>query len=248
MKKKKVFQTLIIAFLATAGVGIMSFKRSPKIYKIVNGKKVFDPQTYWNDIRYVTGGAESGTADSSELTLFKASVLDTIKSQYNFKSVVDLGCGEGKQIQHYKKYLNGVNYTGVDFAENAINLCKKRFAADTNLKFTNLGEFRPQKADLVISSDVIFHLIGEKALMDHINLILACNPEYIYIRSSDVENADFVNKNGTKGWRGSIHVEHHRVTPFFEKKGYKIEKLILDPVSYKDGGSFSKNIILRKKH
>ena len=48
-------------------------------------------------------------------------------------NVLELGCGTGSNVAAFTHYK--MNYTGIDFSENAIQICKKKYKKIKNLNF-----------------------------------------------------------------------------------------------------------------
>src|SRR5690606_17966018 len=114
---------------------------------------------FW-EANYARGG-DSGAGSYGEMADFKAEVLNRFVLEHNLQTVLEFGCGDGNQLSlaRYPSYI------GLDVAKTAIDLCRYRFANDAAKSFfwydpnyfvDRTGVFR---ADLVISLDVIFHLI-----------------------------------------------------------------------------------------
>lgn len=147
------------------------------------GKYFASSKKYWQD-RYLSNGT-SGPGSYGKLSLFKAKVINDFVDEKNIKTVLDFGCGDGNQLR-LAKYDN---YIGVDVSDKAIELCKKMFAGDTTKNFYNLTEFlkKGQKFELVLSMDVIYHLLEDKVFNDYMNNLFSRSKKYVIIYSSNYD-------------------------------------------------------------
>lgn len=147
------------------------------------GKYFASSKKYWQD-RYLSNGT-SGPGSYGKLSLFKAKVINDFVDEKNIKTVLDFGCGDGNQLR-LAKYDN---YIGVDVSDKAIELCKKMFAGDNTKNFYNLNEFlkKEQKFELVLSMDVIYHLLEDKVFNDYMNNLFSRSKKYVIIYSSNYD-------------------------------------------------------------
>jgi 2-polyprenyl-3-methyl-5-hydroxy-6-metoxy-1,4-benzoquinol methylase len=95
------------------------------------------------------------------------SVVELVKrnkliSKASFGRVLDVGCGDGRHIEYFRKL--GFSVWGVDFSKEAIDLCRKRFRGDSNvhLKIADLTRKNVLKSlgkfDVVIDWSVLDHI------------------------------------------------------------------------------------------
>ena len=72
-------------------------------------------------------------------------------------TVLEVGCGAGYYPRNLKKYFDGMQYTGVDISETAINFCKSK--SPFNFICTDfLKKSLDKKFDLVFSHALIDHV------------------------------------------------------------------------------------------
>ncbi len=117
---------------------------------------------------------------------------DIIRSR-QIKTVVDVGCGFATKLAWLNNHFPNLVYYGVD-QENAARLCRQNYNFGKWLG-VNLEEnpALPQdKADLVISSDVIEHFVNPDNLLHYFKrivspdgLILISTPERTRLRGAD---------------------------------------------------------------
>jgi SAM-dependent methyltransferase len=138
---------------------------------------------YW-ERRYAQGG-NSGVGSSGLLAAYKASVLNAFVQMHNIRSVVELGCGDGQQLQ----LAEYPAYTGLDIAASAIARCQALFAGDSSKKFAHYDpiQFYPAdfQADMAISLEVIFHLTEENLYRLYLQHLFTLSRRWVLVFSSD---------------------------------------------------------------
>ena len=142
-----------------------------KLFNRIFGKKAnFDSKEYWEK-RYQYGG-NSGSGSYSNLSVFKAEIINDIVLLNNIDKVIEFGVGDGHQLtlMNYKRYL------GLDVSPSVIKLCINKFSSDPsksfilydNNCFSDSAGFI--EANLSLSLDVLYHLVEapvyEKYLID----------------------------------------------------------------------------------
>ena len=155
-----------------------------KIVKMSNfiHSMMFNSKEYWND-RYKKG-RNSGSGSFNELAKFKADIINDFIGKNQIKSIVDYGVGDGNQL----KLLNTENliYTGIDVSEFIISKCKEEFKDDKTKQFINSNSINNGlKADLVVSCDVIYHLIEEHVYEDYMENLFSMSQKYVIIYAKD---------------------------------------------------------------
>jgi hypothetical protein len=102
-------------------------------------------------------------------------------------SVIEFGCGDGHQLSlaTYPAYI------GLDVAPSAIQMCKRRFANDPGKSFflydgscfaDHAGVFG---ADLVLSLDVIYHLIEDSVYETYMTHLFGAGRRYVVVYATD---------------------------------------------------------------
>ncbi|MCP4136012.1 MAG: class I SAM-dependent methyltransferase [bacterium] len=89
--------------------------------------------------------------------------------------VIDIGCGNGRNSMIYDNIgIPVVNYVGIDFAEVAIEYCKKTYGSDKIFMRRNItGELdSPQKKFHLIVDCGCFHSIEPELRQQYINNVL----------------------------------------------------------------------------
>lgn len=185
---------------------------------------------YWEQ-RYARGGT-SGAGSYGRLAQFKAEFLNDFVERRGIQSVVELGCGDGHQLSlaRYPSYL------GFDVAPTAIELCTRRFAADTSKRFVLHDSQRDpppvQVADLALSLDVIYHLVEDEVFDAYMRHVFSSAKRYVIIYASNDELPS-----------PAPHVRHRRFTDWIRlhQPAWRAESHIPNryPVSLTDGGEVS---------
>ena len=144
-----------------------------------------DSASYW-ERRYRLGGT-SGLGSMGHLAAFKAEILNGFVRDRGMTSVVEFGCGDGRQLalSDYPLYL------GLDVSRTSIAACRARFADDPGKSFlwydpaltVNIGNFL--RADLAVSLDVIYHLVEDATYEKHLDDLFVAARRSVIVYSSD---------------------------------------------------------------
>ncbi len=184
------------------------------------GRGGFDgSEAYWRQ-RYVTGGT-SGAGSYGRLARFKAEVLNAFVAEQKINSVLEYGSGDGAQLA----MAEYPSYVGIDVSPVALDLCRKRFFTDTTKRFylpsempADLGPF-----DLVISLDVIYHLVEDAVFEAYMARLFASARRFVAIYSSD-----------TTLPATTPHVRHREFTRWIARHapGWKLIKFEKNPYDH----------------
>ncbi|PDT50363.1 methyltransferase [Sinorhizobium fredii] len=178
-------------------------------------KQDFDSGAYWEH-RY-RRGRDSGDGSYGRLAQFKADFLNHFVLSNGITSVIELGCGDGAQLElaTYPQYI------GVDISPTALEICRSSFRDDYTKSFISyelLHEMPSQ--DLALSLDVIFHLVEDSIFERYLRDLFGSSGKYVIIYSSDREEDT-----------PAPHVRHHKFTPWIAKnmKGWKLSGTTKNP-------------------
>jgi SAM-dependent methyltransferase len=160
---------------------------------------------YW-ERRYVAGGT-SGAGSYGEFGQAKADFLNGFVSEHRVQSVLEFGCGDG----HVLELANYPSYVGLDVSRRAIAMCKQRFADDPAKSFflydgsyfVDRGEIFT--ADLVLSLDVIYHLIETPVFETYMQHLFAAGQRYVMVYATNEELPDT-----------APHVRHRHFSPWVD--------------------------------
>lgn len=187
-----------------------------------------DSTNYWQQ-RYKLGG-DSGVGSEGILASFKANILNQFVEDNKIKSVIEFGCGDGRQLElaNYPKYM------GIDVSPVAIEQCNQRFE-DTSKVFILLDKYKGEQAELSLSLDVIYHLVEDNVFEAHMQQLFNGATRYVGIYSSNyIDNS--TQKSG--------YILHRKFTSWIDTYApqWKLHSLILNPHPYIDNprtGSWS---------
>ncbi|HOD62372.1 MAG TPA: methyltransferase domain-containing protein [Bacilli bacterium] len=150
---------------------------------------------YWEN-RYKNNG-NSGAGSYGRLAEFKAEIINKFIADKNINSVIEFGCGDGNQLSLFK-----VNkYTGYDISETTIRKLKSRFDDKT---FKHISGYSPDlKSDLVLSLDVLFHLLEDTVFDDYMKKLFDTSGKYVIIYScnrNDISNTPHIKFRVFLSW------------------------------------------------
>jgi SAM-dependent methyltransferase len=193
-------------------------------------RRIFrDSASYWQN-RYEKGGS-SGPGSSGQLAAFKAEVLNDFVARQGVVSVLEFGCGDGRQLA-LAKYPR---YTGIDISPRALALCRERFAADKTKDFRLLADVGEARAQMTISLDVIYHLVEDSVFEAHMAALFDRADRYVALYSSDTdENRDIQGP----------HIRHRRFSAWIaaNRPGWVLATRIKNRLPYEGdsiGASFA---------
>ena len=137
----------------------------------------FSSAVYWEQ-RYLSGGT-SGAGSEGENAEWKASFLNDFVVNNNIVSVIEFGCGDGRQLA-LARYPS---YVGVEVSPTALGKCRKAFANDRGKRFV---ASRPDGLfDLSLSLDVIYHLPEDDVYEQHMADVFAASREWVVLYTTD---------------------------------------------------------------
>lgn len=151
---------------------------------------MFNSKQYWND-RYVKG-QNSGLGSYDKYAEFKADIINSFIKENKINSIVDYGVGDGNQL----KLINTENliYTGIDVSEFIISKCKEEFKEDKTKTFLHVGNIDDElKAELILSCDVIYHLIEEEVYKEYMENLFSMSKKYVIIYAPNMNYNEAVH-------------------------------------------------------
>lgn len=156
---------------------------------------------YWDD-RYAQGRF-SGAGSVGKFAEFKAEVLNGFVRRHNVQSVIEFGCGDGRQLSSadYPRYL------GFDVSAEAVNLCRTRFKDDDSKSFKAVADYSADKADLTLSLDVIYHLVEDEVFENYMRLLFDASQRWVIVYASNHDDTDRAE---------AAHVRHRQFTRWVE--------------------------------
>jgi len=166
-------------------VGKTAFGKKLKklLKKKSHNEKFRGSKNYWEE-RY-KAAENSGAGSYGRLADFKAEILNDFVRENNIQTVLEFGVGDGNQLS-LAKYPY---YIGYDVSPTAIQLCKSRFKHDSTKEFHLIDTNKNPglKAELVLSLDVLYHLIEDVVFEEYVRDLFASASRYVVIYSSNYD-------------------------------------------------------------
>lgn len=171
---------------------------------------------YWKT-RYLRGH-NSGAGSYGRLAEFKASILNAFVAENSIQSVLEIGCGDGNQL----RYARYPQYHGLDISSTAVSLCEQRFRNDVSKTFSVLESNVRYRAELVLSLDVVYHLVEDPTFEAHISNLFGSAEKFVCIYSTNFSRASLVR---------SPHVRHRKFSDYvgLAQPHFKLERVIRNP-------------------
>jgi tetratricopeptide (TPR) repeat protein len=209
------------------------------IFKLESGSSV----QYWEN-RYYQGGNSGIGTYNDKLAQFKANVINDLVEKENIESIIEFGCGDGRQLSFatYPKYI------GLDVSKTAIDKCKEIFKNDYTKSFFLydslyfIDKFQVFVADISISIDVMFHLIEDDIYYAYLDHLFGSAKKFVVIYSWNFENKE----------KFKFHIRSRKFTQDIEQviqnwQLWKVVKNIYPAIELGEHeGSFSDFYIYRK--
>lgn len=162
----------------------------------------FNSSAYW-DGRYKKGG-NSGAGSYNALAQFKAFIINKFIKDNNVQSLIDFGVGDGNQLSLLD--TSKIMYYGVDISPTAITKCKQLFHTNKTKQFFVTKDFpKTILADLVMSCDVLYHLIENSVYYTYLHELFNRSTQFviIYARDEDLNHA--------------VHVKFRKFTDYIKQ-------------------------------
>jgi SAM-dependent methyltransferase len=138
---------------------------------------------YWED-RYRLGG-DAGSGSFGVPARYKAEVLNAFVADNAVRSVIEFGCGDGRQLTLAQYPV----YVGIDVSAAALAHCRRLFGDQPDKQFLLLDDYRGQRAELALSLDVIYHLVEDSVYDEYLQRLFGAAERFVVIYSSDVDAA-----------------------------------------------------------
>lgn len=197
---------------------------------------------YWE--RRYARGRTSGPGSSGHLADYKAGFLNDFVRRHHVRSVIELGCGDGKQLAlaDYPRYL------GLDVSPTAVKQCAERFSDDPAKSFmlydgaTFHDPARFLHADLALSLDVIFHLVEDDVFDAYMTHLFAAAKRWVVIYSDNTDTAEPEQ---------AAHVRRRRFTDWTDQLNeWRLVEHVPNPYPFTDdltAGSWSDFYVYRRR-
>lgn len=178
-------------------------------------KKFKNTHDYW-DKRYKYGG-NSGGGSYGQSALNKASYLNRIMKKYELTAIIELGSGDGNNALLY----DAGKYFGFDISPHSIALARDNCKDKVGYKFFQIDDgfsetitaIKSENKDekfIIISFDVIFHLIEQDTYESYLNSLDLCADNFILVLATDFDGATTVD-----------HVVNRHYSKYLSNLGWK---------------------------
>lgn len=146
----------------------------------------FNSKHYWES-RYRSGG-NSGVGSYGKLAINKSNFISSFIKDYNIKSMIEFGCGDGNNLQIISSNNPELEVVGVDVSATALQMCKLKMPQHT---FVHKDNYDHSTKDLVVSLDVLYHLIEDEVYEDYLTSLTKISSPYLLIYSPDFDNSKY---------------------------------------------------------
>lgn len=134
---------------------------------------------YWEN-RYADGGT-SGSGSVGESARFKADVVNRIVVENDISTVVEIGCGDGDQLE----LLEVPSYLGVDVSPTVVEACRSRFSGRRDRRFIVSGDGPIPTCDLALAMDVMLHLVEDDVFESYVRTLFGSASRFVGIYDVD---------------------------------------------------------------
>jgi len=218
-------------------MGNYFIKDSYKVNELnITNDKVSDTN-YWNEQRNLA-------AEVYQFPVYQF-LSDYIKRK-NINRVMDIGCGVGRKLVHVNQENPKVEIIGID-QEDPIEYCKKSYSFGKWYvdDFENAQSSDELKSKLIISSDVIEHLINPNLLLDYIKtkldedgIVILSTPERDSLRGVNCNYSP--NKHHIREWN------YKELEKYLKSENFEIiDHFLQYPIKMKWNRIFFNEIIMR---
>jgi 2-polyprenyl-3-methyl-5-hydroxy-6-metoxy-1,4-benzoquinol methylase len=164
----------------------------------------FDVKKYW-DNRYKGRPAGSGFSSHDPFWVkFKTETVNKFIVDNGVSTVLDMGCGDGNILDKFNGYEN---YCGIDVSDVTISNVAKKYKR-SNREFFTYDNIPDKKFDLVLSLDVLYHIVNISDFNNYLDIAAdKCNQYFVVLSTNKVEPCP-------------RHIEHREFIPHVEKRGF----------------------------
>ena len=191
-------------------LGVYSFHPAP----------IASSSVFWEN-EYALGH-NSGPGSYGQLAEYKAEFIKRLTEKNQVVSVIDAGCGDGNQLS----LMNFREYVGIDVSKTTITRLREKYRGDSNKQFYLFIDFIPRKVDLVMSLDVIYHLIEDPVFENYMKNLFDWSKRFVVIYSSNYDDkkwgGHFRHREFSKWIKSNImdfKMIYHEQHPYFAQKG-----------------------------
>jgi len=195
----------------------------------------FDSTDFW-ERRYKNGG-NSGAGSYGRIARQKSDFLTSFITNHAIRTMVEYGCGDGNNLRLTEERNPELRIIGVDVSRTALRWCKEKMPRQTFLHKDEFNDGFPQKnepVDLVVSLEVIFHLIEDEVFQAYMDSLTGIGSEWLIILSPD-EDENVID----------AHVKKRKYT---NSRHLRERYEMVEEVDFRSAKCFSDWKIFRKKN
>lgn len=138
--------------------------------------------TYWEG-RYASG-SDSGPGSRGATAAAKADYVNRVVAEYEVRSLVDWGCGDGAQAAQ----LDVEHYLGVDLSTTAIARCLANLPERQFLRLDPTTSVQVSiVAEMALSMDVMFHLVTDDDFHAYLDRLFDSATRVVVVYSTDYD-------------------------------------------------------------
>ncbi len=162
-----------------------------------------------------------------DLNFSKRTILDLLEEG----EVLDVGCGDGLLLEYLKK--QGLEVTGIDISEKAIEICRERGLTCMQGDITSTLPFVNSSFDSVLIVDVLEHLFQPLDVLREAHRITKQNvfisvPNFVSLPARLQVMFGQVPENNT-AYDGHVYwMTWSVIKELLSKSGFQIEKVVLN--------------------
>lgn len=184
-------------------------------------RRTFKSSSYWEE-RYAVGGT-SGPGSQGRLAAFKADVVNCFIEKNSVQSVIEFGCGDGRQLSLacYPTYI------GLDISPTAVATCRKKFAGDRRKQFFPYQRDNSNRsAEMTVSMDVIYHLVEDDVFEAYMTDVFNQAQRFVLIYSDNRDSRE----------PDAPHVRHRKFTNWINRHRPDWKLILYKPNPYPYAG------------
>lgn len=142
---------------------------------------------YWQ--RRYERGETSGAGSYGRYAEYKAEVLNRFVAANRIVRVAEFGCGDGNQLKAFRF----AHYVGIDISPAAVDRCRAMYRHDRTKRFLvhtgadAVAAIRQFAPELMLSLDVIYHLVEDEVFEEHISNLFGLSSRYVIVYSTNFD-------------------------------------------------------------